>query len=452
MSPTSAASAPDAAPRPLTRGAVLSAASRIWVAIAGGTTTIVLARVLGPHNWAGYSIAVSLLATLGAAATLGVDHGIAYFVGGRKWAPRAALASSLRMAAVAGALAAGVGLAAHALFPSSFAGLPRWLTGVAVVALPFLLALTFTSAVALASDHYEASTSMPAILATLLLAVSIPAAVLWGREGAVVALTSTAIATALGATTWALRRLPVSRSSEPFPLRGAISFGIKGYSANALQLVSLQLDLFILAAVASTAAVGTYALAVRATTLLALLPEALSSVLYPRVARLTAAGDEQAREMVETKSLRHASLIVGVGMLGLAVALELLVVPVFGAAYQPTINLGLILLPGVAAIAISTILAATVVGRGNPTYSLYASLITVPITVLMYATMIPAFHATGAAVASTLSYLGSLLVYSVFYRRVTHRSVLPLLVPTRDELTDLMALLGALLGRRGSRE
>ena len=118
--------------------------------------------------------------------------------------------------------------------------------------------------------------------------------------------------------------------------------------------MSFQLDLFILAAVASTATVGTYALAVRATTLLVLLPEALSSVLYPRVARLTAEGDERAREMVETKSLRHASLIVGIGMLVMAVALELLVVPVFGAAYRPTINLALILLPGVAAIAIST--------------------------------------------------------------------------------------------------
>jgi O-antigen/teichoic acid export membrane protein len=430
---------------------VLSAASRICVAIAGGTTTIVLARVLGPHNWAGYSIAVSLLAILGAAATLGVDQGIAYFVGGRKWAPRAALSSAIRMAAVAGTLAAGVGLAAHALFPSSFAGLPFWLTGVAVIALPFLLAITFTSSVALASDHYEASTSMPAVLATLLLVVSIPAAVLWGREGAVVALTLTAIATAVGATMWALRRLPALRSADTFPLRRAISFGIKGYSANALQLVSFQLDLFILAAVASTAAVGTYALAVRATTLLVLLPEALSSVLYPRVARLTAAGDEQAREMVETKSLRHASLIVGIGALGMAVALELLVVPVFGAAYQPTINLGLILLPGVAAIAITTVLAATVVGRGKPNYSLYASLITVPVTVVLYATMIPAFHATGAALASTLSYLGSLLVYSVFYRRVTQRNVLPLLVPTRDEIADLRALPSALMNRAGGR-
>jgi O-antigen/teichoic acid export membrane protein len=215
--------------------------------------------------------------------------------------------------------------------------------------------------------------------------------------------------------------------------------------------VSFQLDLFILAAVAPAAAVGRYALAVRATMLLLLLPEALSSVLYPRVARLSADADERGREMVETKSLRHIGLITAAGMLGMAGALELFVVPVFGAAYRPAIDLALILLPGTASLGISMVLAATIVGRGRPNYSVYASLVTTPITVLMYATMIPAFHGTGAALASTLSYLGSLTVYCVFYRRVTDRNVLPLLVPTRDELADLKALPRAALHWAGSR-
>jgi len=444
VSSTPAFSGHEAPPRPLTRGAVLSAVSRIWIAVAGGTTTIVLARVLGPRNWGGYSIAVSLLSILGAAATLGVDQGIAYFVGGRRWAPRAAFGSALRMAAFAGVLGAGAGLAGRALFPSAFAGLPFWLTAVSVAALPLSLALTYASSVALATDQYEASTSMLAIQATLLLAVSIPAAVLFSRAGAIVALTLTLIVTALGAAVWARYRLLVVRSVEPLQLRRAISFGIKGYAANALQLVNFQLDLFILAAVAPAAVVGKYALAVRATTLLLLLPEALSSVLYPRVARLSAEGDQRTREMVETKSLRHVGLIVGIGMVGMAAALELLVVPVFGGAYRPAINLALILLPGAAAIGISTVLAATVVGRGRPMYSVYAALVTTPLTVVMYVTIIPALHATGAAVASTLSYLCTFVLFCVFYQRVTERNVLPLLVPTRAEFADLIALPRAL--------
>ena len=126
----------------------------------------------------------------------------------------------------------------------------------------------------------------------------------------------------------------------------------------------------MLSAVASTAAVGSYALAVALTSLLWLLPRAVSDVLYPRVARLSRGGDEDQREMVETKSLRHVSLVTIVSTVFLAVAMLLLVVPVFGEEFRPAVSLGLILLPGAAAIAISSVLAATVVGRGKPAYSL----------------------------------------------------------------------------------
>jgi O-antigen/teichoic acid export membrane protein len=223
-------------------------------------------------------------------------------------------------------------------------------------------------------------------------------------------------------------------------LRRAISFGVKGYAANALQAINYRLDLFILAAVASRQAVGNYALAVSVATLLWLLPEALSEVVYPRVARLSGGDDQATREMVEAKSLRHVSLVVALGALVLVAALELLVVPVFGETFRPAVNLGLILLPGACAIGISMVLAASVVGRGHPRYSLYGALITTPLTIAMYVVLIPSLHATGAALASTLSYLATLVLFSLFYRRVTNRRVLPLLVPTRSEFGDLLAL------------
>jgi O-antigen/teichoic acid export membrane protein len=441
MNATSIVTEAEAPLRPLTGGAVMSAASRIWITLASGLTTIVLARVLGPNDWGGYSIAASLVVILVAVTTLGVDQGIAYFVGARKWEPRAALGSALRMAAVAGTLGATAGLAARAAVPSAFAGLPLWQVAVAVGGIPFALALVYAASVTLASDRYEASMTMPAVQAALLLGVSIPFALLFGRAGAIVALTLATVVVAVGAVVWAVRRLPPATPTQLGQLRRAISFGIKGYGANTLQLVNYQLDLFILAAVASATAVGHYALAVSATTLLMVLPRSLSAVLYPRVARLSASGDHLTREMVETKSLRHVSLIVILTSLAMAAALELLVVPVFGADYEATVDLGLILIPGAAATGVSTVLAATVVGRGKPIYSLYGALVTTPLTIAMYATIIPWLHATGAALASTLSYAASFALMTWFYRRVTGRSVAPLLVPTRSEFDDLRGLL-----------
>jgi stage V sporulation protein B len=245
----------------------------------------------------------------------------------------------------------------------------------------------------------------------------------------------------LGAVAWARARLPSATGSEaPGQLRRAIGFGVKGYAANALQMVNYRLDLFVLSAVASTAAVGHYSVAVAATSLLWLLPGALADVLFPRVAHLSAQEGESAeahQEMVEVKSVRHVTLAAAATALVLAAALLLLVVPVYGEAFRPAIELGLILLPGAALLGIGGVLSATIVGRGKPVYSLYIALIVTPVTVLLYALLIPRMDATGAALASSLSYALNFALAAIAYRRLTGRRVRSLLVPTRSELDDL---------------
>jgi O-antigen/teichoic acid export membrane protein len=430
---------PDSPPRPLTVGAVMSATSRITVTIAGAAATIVLARVLGPSGWAAYFVAQSLVLLLVAASSLGVEQGIVYYVSSSRWGARAAFASALKVSIVMGTIGALVGLGTRLLVPSAFAGLSVEQTAIVVAGLPFALAWMYVSCVALAGDRYEVATALPAIQAVLVVGLAIPAAVAVGLGGAVVGLTLATVTVGLGAAAWAWRRLPRGEIAEPGQLRRAASFGIKGYAANTLQLVNYRIDLFVLSAVASATMVGSYALAVALTSLLWLLPRALSDVLFPRVARLSH-DDEVARELVEAKSMRHASLLTVVGTLVLAAGLVVLVVPVFGEDYRPAVRLALILLPGTAAIALAMVLAATVVGRGKPTYSLYIALVTTPVTVLLYASLIPWLEATGAAIAATVSYVGTFVLWCVIYRRVTGRPVAPLLIPTRSELDDLRAL------------
>jgi O-antigen/teichoic acid export membrane protein len=171
-----------------------------------------------------------------------------------------------------------------------------------------------------------------------------------------------------------------------------------------------------------------------------LLPRALSDVLFPRVARLDKAADGHQQEMVETKSLRHVSLMTVVSAVVLAVGLSLLVVPVFGSAFEDSIRLGLFLIPGTAAIGVSSVLAATVVGRGRPASGLYVALVVTPLTVAMYATLIPWLEADGAAIASSISYIATFVLWCALYQRATGRRVLPLLVPTRAEFHDIWSL------------
>src|SRR5271167_3072760 len=334
------------APRPLTGGAVMSGASRVTVAATGAVAGIFVARLLGPSGAGGYAIALSFIALLTVASTLGIEHGIAYYVSAGRWRAESAYRDAQRVALLAGLLGAGLGMLARLALPSAFGGLSVATTAVAAFALPFALSWFYFTYIALAIDRYEAYTLPPALQSSVALTLVALLGALYGLPGAVVGLLCSHVLTALVAGVAARRilraRPPASRPThELAQLRRAIAFGIKGYAANALQVINFRLDLFILASVVATAEVGHYAVAVSVTSVIWLLPQALSDVLFPRVAALSAytgQEGEQMRAFVETKTLRHAVLLVLAASVVLAAALELLVVPVYGAAFESAIN------------------------------------------------------------------------------------------------------------------
>jgi len=427
----------------MTGGAVMAAASRFTVAATGAATTIFVARMLGPEGTGGFAIALTLVLLLTVACSLGIEHGVAYYVASGRWAPRDALRVTLRVALVAGAIGAGLCVLARLALPSAFGGLSVASTAVAALALPFALTWFYVSFVGLAIDRYEAYVLPPALQSALAMVLVVALVLVADLPGAVVGMTIAHVLVALAAVLWAYRRLPArdtSKPSEPDQLRRALSFGARGYGANALMLLSTRVDLLVLSAVASTAVVGHYAVAIAVTAVLWLVPSALSDVLFPRIAALSASGEREFRAFVEDKSLRHTVLLVLLALPVLIGPLLLLVVPIYGPAFLPAVELALILLPGVALMGVTGVLSATIVGRGRPEYSLYTALIVTPLTLVAYALLIPALDASGAALAKSLSYGLSFALSVYFYRRVTGSGAIAQFVPTRAELRELSAV------------
>jgi O-antigen/teichoic acid export membrane protein len=441
--------------RSLAGGAALGAASRVSVAVTGALTTVAIARLLGPAGSGGFAIALSLVLILTVLTTLGVEQGVVYFVSGRAWSPRAAFRAVLGVAATLGVLGAVGGFAVRLAVPSAFGGISVAGTAVVVAALPFALAWYFVSFAALAIDDYEGYVLPPAAQSALALALAGGLAAPFGLTGALAGLTASHALTGAGTALWAARRLPdlpPEPGREPAGLRSATSFGMKTYASNVLQMLNYRLDLFILSGIAGRIAVGHYAVAVAVTSVLWLLPRALADVLFPRVAALSASeepSDHDQRALVETKTLRHTVAIAAVASAALAIALVLLVVPVYGPDFRASVDLGLILLPGVALVALTGTLSATIVGRGRPGYVLAVTAFVTPLTVALYAVLIPALGAKGAALASSISYAASFVLTAVYYRRLTGEGLLARLVPTRSELDDYRTLAPALAARLG---
>ena len=188
-----------------------------------------------------------------------------------------------------------------------------------------------------------------------------------------------------------------------------MSFGLRANLGNILQLFNYRADLFVLNAVVSQGEVGRYAVATSVTALGQLMPRALASVVMPRVAALDATEERGALDMVLVKSVRHAVLIALVMSVVLALAL-LLVPAVYGPEFEGAVVLGLLLIPGVGFVAVGGVLSSTIVGKGKPQYSLYNVLMVTPLTLALYASLIPALGAVGAALASSVSYIATTVV------------------------------------------
>jgi O-antigen/teichoic acid export membrane protein len=424
------------APRPLTGGAVMGAAGRASIAVTGAATTILVARLLGADGAGAFAIALTIVYVLVVLCTLGVEHGIAYHVSAGRWKRADAFRTSQIVALAVGVLGALAAVAARLAVPSAFGGLTVLECALAAAALPFALAWFYASFVALADDRYEGYVLPPAVQSIALLVLAAALAIPFGIEGAVIALLASHVLTAVATYV----RGPKGGAHVPGHLREAFAFGVKGYAANALQVLNYRVDFFILSAVASAAALGHYAVAVAVTTVLWLLPQALGDVLFPRVAALSAADEDAHRDFVEAKSLRHTTLAVLIAGVAVAAALLFLVTSVYGPDFDEATALGLIRLPGVALIGLSGTLAATIVGRGRPEYGLITTLIVTPVTLALYAVLIPRYDATGAAFASSLSFAATFVLMAFFYRRVTGHGVLSRLVPTRSEFDDYRTL------------
>lgn len=441
--------------RPLTGGAARSASGQFLSAAAGALTTLILARILGPAAAGRYAVGMSLIIGLQTIGTLSLQLGIGYYVGRGSWPARRALKETQLAALVLGAGAVLAAFLIRGLVPAAFHGVGVGLTMIAAASVPFALSWTFSAGVALATDHYELFALPPALQNSIALVAVLSLGAVYGVPGALAGLTLSHVLTAGLTLRWCRGRLPreTRTNDQGGQLRHALVFALKSHAANTMTFVTYRLDIFILNSVAAARQVGQYSIAVAVTQAVWLLPEALSSVLLPRIAQVSAgqvAVEDDYQELIERKGVRHAASLAALSALLLVGALIVLVLVVLGPRFHESIKLGLILLPGSALLAITSALTSVMAGRGRPGYSLAVSLATAPVAVGLYVWLIPVDGAVGAALASSIAYVFGFCVSASLAGRMLHRPILRMIVPTRAEVQDYVNLLGAITRRRTS--
>ena len=451
------------APRRLAGGAFATLAAQVVLVGATTVTSVAVARLLGPSGTGAVALITNLVGMGTLLFGLGLRGGIIYELNSGAWDLRQAARQTALAAVALGVVGGAAVLLLHALTRDSvLSGLDRTTAIATGAALPFGIAVVYTGAIALAHDRYEAFALLQALapVATLVLAVGL--AIPLGVPGAAAGIAGATGVTAVAGWTWLSRYVAAHGAAEGAirgRLRPALRFGVQAWGGDVLQFLNYRVDLFILNGFAVIADVGVYSVAVTLTSLAWILPNALTTVLFPRAATLEAATRSGAISQAEADAtaVKGARQTIILLVPSAAVALVLLFAGVpllYGERFADTTVLGLILLPGVLTIGFGMALSAVTTGRGHPQYALYLSLITFPITIVMYLVLIPRFDATGAAIATTLSYIITTAVAWIFFRRVTGlqlRQLVPRaedLHEARDAATSLVrTVIGARRGR-----
>ena len=429
--------------RHLGAGAAMSVLAQAGPLIAAAALSVVLARTIGPSGTGRFALLVTLVGIASMVVALGLHAGITYEVSRRRWTVARAFRTSYRVALVLGLFGALAGLGVFALLRETvFDGIEFAVALIALASLPAVIAYEFAAAILLARERYEGYASLLIAHAAALLVVGAGLAIPFGLTGAAIGiLVSALVGAAFAARLLADEARRDETSDGGGSLARALRFGLQSWGANLLQQLNYRFDVVILAGFAAAGDVGVYSVALTITGIAWVLPQALQTVLFPRTASLAEAAltgelDSQAPDDALAKALRHGVLLMLPTALAVSALLVVGVPILYGNAFHETIPLGFILLPGVLLLGIGKILSSVVAGRGYPRYALYVSALSMPLTLALYFTLIPAFGSYGAAIASSISYGFTALVTWAFFRRVVRLGIREAFAPTRLDVAD----------------
>ncbi len=216
--------------------------------------------------------------------------------------------------------------------------------------------------------------------------------------------------------------------SNSVPAR-IFTYSLFTFVINSIQFLAYRIDFWILEHFKGDLQLGWYALAVKLSQLLWVLPLLLASMIFPHTASgLTARDESRLRAWI--RLMNGLNLIAGVV---LALIASWLIPLLFGSAYEESVQLFRILLPGVMLFSIATLLAAFFGGRNQLHVNLWGSVLCLGVIGSLDLILIPVYGMRGAAIASSIGYSITGIYFLIQYAVRSGHSVLSLLLPHKAD-------------------
>lgn len=210
-----------------------------------------------------------------------------------------------------------------------------------------------------------------------------------------------------------------------------LKFGSKSHIGNILKDLSYRGDILIISYFLTPASVGYYVVAVTFSEILWKFPDAISTILLPKVAAMT----PDSANIFTPKACRIIFFSAIITCLTIFFLGKYIIIGLFGKEFEPSALALTYLLPGVLALSVWKILANDLIGQGYPTlYSITsgAALVTMVIIDIVF---VPSMGIIGASIGSSVSYIVATVIICLFYTRISGATVTNLFIPRREDIS-----------------
>ncbi|MET8051519.1 hypothetical protein ABZU75_28350 [Streptosporangium sp. NPDC005286] len=412
--------------------------TRLALVVAGGLTSIIVARALGPGDRGAYWVIITIATTATAVGNLSVEKSQTAL-----WAQEgnrpAITANALWLGLAVGVTAAGAAFAAvlhtgAGMEPAADRSMLIW----GLAAVPVMMAVVYLNNVYVLHGRTgvvnRGSLAGAAFQCSALVALG-----LLGRLTVEWVLIIWAVSAAVHLLLL-LPSLPVRRPREWRLAARTLSCGLRYHLGSVCHFLLLRLDVLILNAMSTPAAVGIYSMAVTPAELLRAMTDAVVQIALPRQME----SSQETAATYTARTIRITVLLAVLSIILFCLAGPFLVIAAAGQAFAGCAVPMLVLAPGVAAAAAARPAAAYLLRLNLPllTSLMYgAALLT---NLALNVLLIPGMGVTGCALASTVAYTALAAAQTGWFVRSTG---VPLrcLIPGAAEIREIVHRIRGLL-------
>lgn len=210
----------------------------------------------------------------------------------------------------------------------------------------------------------------------------------------------------------------------------SFSYGIQSHALLLINFLNYRVDMLLLKYYTNDEAVGFYSLAVTIAEMMWMIPNSTVAPLFSEVAQ----SESDARSIVTMRTVRWSLLfLILMAVLGIPLVKPFIAI-LYGNAFLPSYYPFLWLLPGICLFPIFKLLTVDLSARGFPGYGTVASAIALIVNIGANIILIPTMGPSGAAIATSFSYVCMSMFAIYFFLKVTHCGMKDIFIIDRQEL------------------